>query len=104
MPRSPAGEYTGAAVLPDRGVQRGRLLVGFAWMPEDGGRWPGMIPRQRSRPWRGYVRWKQPAGRHAAPRQPRQVRADTAVVRARLDDILGSPDDDATLPSLDVGS
>jgi hypothetical protein len=82
-------------------VQWGRLVVGFAWMPEDGGGWQGTGSRPSARGWRGYVPWKQPVGRHAAPR--RLLRADTAVLRARLDDILGSDRQDERLRSPDVG-
>lgn len=74
---------------PFRGVQQGRQLVGFAWMPEGGGRWQGTGPRQRTRMLRGYVDGlrKQPVGRHAAPR--RQLRPDSGMVRVHLDDLLG---------------
>lgn len=82
-------------------MQRGRLIVGFAWMPEDGRGWHGAGSRQSARGWRGYVPWKQPAGRHAAPR--RLLRADTAVLRARLDDILGSDEQNETVRSPEVG-
>ena len=80
--------------LSNRGVQRGRLVVGVAWMPEDGEGWRGMNPRRSARPWRGYVPWRQPSGRHAAPRH--QLRADTPVVQVRLNDIL-EPDRDRAM-------
>jgi hypothetical protein len=40
-------------------------------------------------------------GRHAAPR--RLLRVDTAVLRGRLDDILGSDQQNEMLRSPDVG-
>ena len=82
-------------------MQRGRLAVGFAWMPEDAEGWQAAGSRQSARGWRGYVPWKQPVGRHAAPR--RLPRAETAVLRAALDDILGSDQQNEILRSPDAG-